>query len=210
MYPPDQGTTDDSSRKWIIGLAGCGFILFLALLGAVGLGIYFVANQAEEFVDPSPYPEGPPSYPGSGLPNGGGKPTLGGGGGGGGVTGPNSRTFTAAVSRVTGPSASMLQGTTCDLRVERVPNTSAPGGYWCHTIVTCGGRVLYGSATQGFFTCTMTGDPPAVIGGETQTTGVDGDAAFQINSSTGTLSLSDDAAGPVGEYYLEARLGSVI
>lgn len=216
MVPPDQGHHDDSSRKWIIGLAGCGFVLFLGLLAAVGAGMY-IFSQGAEMVEEVPIDwggGGGGGKPPTGTTEGGKPPRPQGPGGpaipGGGLA-PSSRAFTATVTRASGSGAGFLQGASCQFAVQRVGNPQAPGGYWCHTVVTCNGRTLYGSERNGFFSCTMgEGPSPNVVGGEDQTTGMDTDAAFRIDSTQGTMSLRDDEAGPFGAYSLEARLGGVI
>ncbi len=73
----------------------------------------------------------------------------------------------------------------------------------CHGRVECGRHTVYGRGSSSF-PCEVQG--AAVRGGEDMVTATDGDAAFRVDSGAGTLTVHDDASGPLGAFSVSARL----
>jgi hypothetical protein len=178
---------EERGAKVIYALAGC-LGLGLVSLCAAG-GIYAAMREGEPAIPPPPpLPTGPaPVAPLAGDPS--------------------AREIVAIIDSASGATA-LSAGAECRFPVTR--RDRPEGGYWCNAQIQCGGRLLYGGGTQGFFPCTLA-DPPSrhVVGTDDQTTASDGDAAIRLDTTTGTLLVQDDARGPLGAYVLTARVTSV-
>jgi hypothetical protein len=99
-------------------------------------------------------------------------------------------------------------GATCSFDV--VPRPQQGGGYWCNAQIACGGRLLYGGESAGFFPCTLSPPPTRdVVGRDSQTTAVDGDSSMEIDTSQRVLMVSDDPIGTYGAFSVVARIDSV-
>jgi len=113
------------------------------------------------------------------------------------------REITATVIAIDG-SNPVAMGSECRFAVGRRPRGR---GYWCNAQIVCGGKLLYGGPTSGFFPCTLDSPPGRhVVGADPETTSVDTDAAMSINSQTNTLTVWDDATGPHGAYTMTAEI----
>lgn len=213
----------DKENTALYVLLGCAGLLVVALCAATGLGVWIVTEQAAA-VPPVAYPTPPPGSPPGRLPTmpspPGPKPPA-----------PTPRVplgpalppppsfappmlVRATVEAVDGASPVAL-GDACEFTVERHADSSQPVGYWCRTQIVCGGRLLYGGATAGYFPCTLTdaspatGAPRSVVGRDDTTTSGDTDASMTLDTTSGTLTIADDAAGSYGAYSLRARITEV-
>lgn len=195
-------------------LLGCAGLLVLGLCVATGVGVWMVMEQASTVAPMYPTPPGPipsPSVPSPTVPS----PTL-----------PNPTPFPpptgpalppppsfappllvrATIESVEGASP-VAVGTTCEFTVEKQPSPDQPSGYWCRTQIVCGGRLLYGGPTAGYFPCTLgEGSARTVVGQDPETTSVDTDGSMMIDTSTSMLTIGDDAAGVFGTYAVRARI----
>jgi hypothetical protein len=100
------------------------------------------------------------------------------------------------------------RGAECRFTVEGRPEQQL--GYWCNAQIVCGGQLLYGGPSAGFFPCTLSAPPNRhVSGSDAQTSSSDTDAAMTLDTATGTLTISDDQSGRFGAYQLRARVTSV-
>jgi len=117
--------------------------------------------------------------------------------------------ITAAVTVVTG-SRPVSEGAICSFRVERLPRSNG-AGYWCRTQAVCGGKLLFGGPTAGYFNCRMTvgSGVPEITGGDPDTSSVDNDASFAIDTTASSVVLRDDATSQNGEYSLVAHINSL-
>ena len=115
---------------------------------------------------------------------------------------------TATVTSVTGTSPVPV-GATCGFTVERHARPEPPG-FWCRAQISCGGMLLYGGASAGYFPCELSEQPRRdVVGEDDMMTGSDTDAAMRLDTRMGMLTIRDDATGPHGQYTLEARVTDV-
>lgn len=191
-----------STMLWV--LVGCAGILMLGMCGFTGAAAYFAARP-----DAFPFAPGTEVAPASAPPD---KPLPGGGGPIGPPDLPGSEpgapiAVTAAVVRSSG-SAPVADGTRCGFAVEQ--HDRDDGSTWCRTQIVCAGRVLYGGRNAGYFECTFeAGADPIVAGADPMTTRDDGDAAMEIDTRQGSLTIRDDAAGAFGVYTVEARVVDV-
>ncbi len=87
--------------------------------------------------------------------------------------------------------APLAPGTACSLVVE-VRSGEAP--FRCRAELVSVGRTLYGSGSSGLFDCELP-EGRHVRGSDVAMSAVDGDAAFEIDTVAGTLSLRDHGAG---------------
>lgn len=204
--PPGEPQSN-SALIWV--LVGCAGLLVLGLCGATGFGVwrYLEASTTAPYPGPAPVPtpmptppypappSGPAPGPGPSLPA---PPQMG----------VSPRTVTATVTSVTG-SSPVAVGATCGFNVERHTRPDPPG-FWCRAQITCGGTLLYGGPSAGFFPCQLFEQPRRDVTGEDDmTTASDTDAAMRIDTRTGTLSIRDDSAGTHGQYTVEARITDV-
>jgi hypothetical protein len=113
----------------------------------------------------------------------------------------------ASVNDYLGLGAGIGPGTVCDLPI--TVEARDDGSQVCHVLMTCAGASLYGDATSGFFPCQFNTSTPLVIGTDPDTSMVDHDGAFTINTSARSLSLSDDFMGRSGMFALSATITSV-
>ncbi len=92
-------------------------------------------------------------------------------------------------------------GTTCNLSVQFGQTVN---GRHCRAVIDCADLAVYGARERaGFFACTaFSTDPPLVIGTDSASSSSDGDPRFAIDTTMGTLSLSDDARGALGRFSL--------
>ena len=113
----------------------------------------------------------------------------------------------ATVTSVTG-AAVVTTGQSCEFNVERRDRDD--GTFWCNAQIVCGGHLLYGGPTAGFFPCTLYEGPPRhVAGADPTTTREDQDPAMTLSTVDGTLEIWDDASGPNGEFRVVAHVDSV-
>jgi hypothetical protein len=167
-----------------VGLAITG-----GLVAAVGLGALFVFGGN---------PVATPVSLGPGGPNAPGIPAD---------VDPAPRVVTVIVELTTA-GAPIAAGNQCAFAIEPTPHPSL--GYWCHTTIDCGGRVLYGGGEAGYFPCRLEPRPRVdLVGSDAETSTRDSDAAFEIDTRTGVMTLRDDARGRFGAYELRARVLSV-
>ena len=114
------------------------------------------------------------------------------------------RKFDAVVTAVSG-SAPVSVGAGCSVQIVGAP--LAQGLYWCNAQLFCGGRLLYGGASAGYFDCSLSGPPGRhVLGHDQQTTAADSDAAFAVDTVGALLRVRDDANGMYGTYSIDARI----
>jgi len=113
----------------------------------------------------------------------------------------------ATVNDYLGLGAGIGPGTVCDLPI--TAQTLDNGSQQCHVLMTCAGVPLYGDAQSGFFPCQFNTSTPLVIGTDPDTSMIDHDGAFSVNTSARTVSLSDDFMGRSGMYALSATITSV-
>lgn len=202
-----------NDNTWLLigAAAGCGLVMLLLVCGAAGALFFIGARSAPPPVTtpiPVPVPPSPPSFPipippPPSLPPI--LPPLPPGTSGASDTAP--RLVRATVSSVTGsPVAS--SGQACEFNVERRDRDD--GTFWCNAQMVCGGHLLYGGPTAGFFPCTLYEGPPRhVVGNDPTTTREDQDPAMTLSTVDGTLEIWDDPSGPNGEFRLVAHVDSV-
>lgn len=193
----DSAGSKGNGMIWVA--AGCGGLLILTLCVGSGVAFYFVGQRAEmertDYPGPMIDPNGPSGGQGPGpmMPNTGGSESV-------------EVNATVTVSTGSQPAAA---GSTCSFRVEHLPRSNG-AGFWCRTQAVCAGRLLFGGPTAGYFNCTYSGGAsPAVTGGDPDTTSADSDASFAIDTTSGNVTIRDDASGPNGEYSLVAHIDSV-
>ena len=117
------------------------------------------------------------------------------------------REVVATVERVT-PGAPAAYGAECRFSVEGQAHPQL--GYWCNAQIQCGGRLLYGGPSAGFFPCVLAPSPARDVAGEdASTSSQDRDAAMRIDTANRSLTIRDDSAGANGEYVVDARVVSV-
>ena len=212
MDPAPRPPAPESNSRLLYAAIGCAVFLVVGLCVATGLGVWWVMETRERLAStPMPFP--PPQPPPPGTPGG---PVVPGGPvapGGPQLPPPpgvpmTPRVVSATVTNVTG-SAPVAVGATCQFNVERMSRPDMPSGYWCRTQIVCGGRLLYGGPNSGYFPCTVGDSPPSVTGSDADTTASDTDAAINLDTASGILSIRDDSASPNGEYSLDARIDSV-
>ncbi len=114
---------------------------------------------------------------------------------------------TATVTSYLGLGAGIGPGTTCDLPI--TSETREDGTVLCHVTMTCAGQSVYGDAQAGFFPCQFSTSPPRVIGQDINTSMVDQDGAFAIDTTQNMVTLADDFMGRAGMFTLTANITSV-
>ena len=66
---------------------------------------------------------------------------------------------------------------------------------------------MFGNETQGFFNCTLyEGAQRHVVGGDPDTSRVDRDGSFRIDTLNDVFEVSDDAVGPLGAFVVRGRV----
>lgn len=208
--PPDEG---DSKVLYVA--IGCAVFLVVGLCVASGFGVWYLTQRKEEVVTaPVPAePKPPPQLPQQ--PPQPGRPIVPGPAPGGPTMPPPPsvptapRIVNATVTAVDG-STPVSVGMTCNFNVRRQPRPDMPNGYWCNAQIVCGGKLLYGGPSSGYFPCTVGDSPPSVVGSDTSTTSSDTDAAIDLNTPGGTLTIRDDGTGVHGQYSLTARIDQVL
>ena len=204
--------TDDNDSKVLYFAIGCAVFLVVCLCAASGLGVWYLTQREDTavtvpvqppFEEPKPPPTQPsrPIVPGPapGGPQMPPPPSV--------PTAP--RIVNGTVTTVDG-SSPVAVGATCNFNVRRQPRPDLPVGYWCNAQIVCGGTLLYGGPNAGYFPCTVGDSPPSVVGSDPETTASDTDASMELNTTAGTLSISDDATGVHGAYTLTARIDRVL
>jgi hypothetical protein len=196
-----------NDRTWLlVGVGvGCFFVLVVTFCVATA-GLYYFSTQSRP--DPiaypqppmDPYPLPPPTSiapPPTVLPP---PPTVADDGA--------SMAVHATITEVTGaPGVSV--GQTCEFNVERRDRDDG-SGFWCNAQVVCGGHLLYGGPTAGFFPCTLFYAPSrGVVGSDPNTTATDQDAALSIDSGQSHLEVWDDAGGANGEFRVVAHIDAI-
>lgn len=114
---------------------------------------------------------------------------------------------TATVTSYLGTGAGIGPGTTCDLPI--TSETREDGTVMCHVVMTCGGMSMYGDAQAGWFPCQFSTSPARVIGQDINTSLMDQDGAFSIDTTQNVLNLADDFMGRAGMFTLTANITSV-
>lgn len=116
------------------------------------------------------------------------------------------RRVTATVVEVEG-SSPIARGATCAFDIEIIDRQN---GLLCHTEAVCGGYLLYGSAQNGYFPCTVE-EPPGrgIDGRDVNSTAVDSDPRFEINGQNETIRIADDPTGIYGSFRVVARVDSI-
>ncbi len=203
--PPQPPQQKSNTVVWVV--VGCAGLLVLGLCVAGGVAYWWFTRETLLGPDDIPvtFPQGPPPA----VPDGSGS------GAGSGpmlppppAMQPDVRTVSATVTATTG-AAPVAVGTTCQFVVERHPRPDPPG-FWCRAQISCGGVLLYGGPSAGFFPCELYEQPRRdVVGRDDDTTAADTDAAMSLDTRQGTLSIRDDTSGPHGVYSLEARVTEV-
>ncbi len=205
---------DDKDSKVLYVAIGCAVFLVVGLCVASGAGVWYLSQRADELAT-VPVPAAPPPKPPPQQPGQPGRPIVPGPAPGGPSMPPPPsvptapRIVTATVTAVDG-SAPVSNGATCNFNVRRQPRQDMPNGYWCNTQIVCAGKLLYGGPNAGFFPCTVGDSPPSVVGSDTMTTEQDTDAAMDLNTPGGTLTIRDDATGTHGQYSVTARIDQVL
>ncbi len=203
---------EEQSNKGLYLLLGCAGLIVTGLCVATGVGFWMMGTTSSVApisvpVAPTPVPVPPvappntgpgpalPPPPGPALPP---PPAMG--------VAP--RIVTAVVGATTG-AAPVATGSECTFTVER-HSRAAPPGYWCRTQINCGGNLLYGGPTAGFFECSLYEQPRRnVVGEDTQTTTFDSDAAMRIDTTNNTVTVRDDTAGAFGEFTVDFQITNV-
>lgn len=126
---------------------------------------------------------------------------------GGGLTHATRVHATATVTSYLGLGAGIGPGTTCDLPI--TADTQQDGTQQCHVTMTCAGQAMYGDAQAGFFPCQFSTSPPRVVGQDVNTSMMDHDGAFSIDTTQNTVSLADDFMGRAGMFTLTANITSI-
>ena len=217
----EEASKGDNALVYV--LAGCGVLLVIGLCVVTGFGMYVVTQQAAVIpsVRPTPgpnprefppYPDGPPPSPALPAPGpGGATPAIPAPG-----LPPPPPAPVAALEvefevEVVGGAPRVAPGDRCTFPVTQQPRAGQTP--WCRAEVRCGDQLLYGGGSAGYFECSFspaTGDGPgAVVGGEDQTTGVDGDAAFRVDTLGGVVTIRDDAGAPSGAFSVRGRVVEV-
>ncbi|MEO0323217.1 MAG: hypothetical protein AAF447_09685 [Myxococcota bacterium] len=206
-------------------LAGCGVLLVIGLCVVTGFGMYVISQQTSTAVTipepgPIPNPPGPdarefPPYPDT-PPAPPGTPPPGATGPGGATPAPSlpppppppAELLVEFEVEVVGGAARVAPGDRCTFPVSLQPRPGASP--WCRAEVRCAEQLLYGGGSAGFFECSFspaTEDAPgAVVGGEDQTSGVDGDAAFRVDTLGGVVTVRDDAGAASGAYSVRGKV----
>lgn len=122
------------------------------------------------------------------------------------ATGTPSVTVMATVTRVSGSRMTVRSGESCMFQITYPTRGDDQTQRWCNAPVRCGGVLLYGGGTGGFFPCTFSQSPASVVGSDTETTGSDRDGAFAIDTAAGILRVRDDSAGDYGTFELDATI----
>ncbi len=113
--------------------------------------------------------------------------------------------LTARVTSASGLSG-VSDGDSCTVEFSHRDRSTLP----CRVKLVCNGVTLFGfRESNGYFECEFESDPFRVNGEDSNTSGEGGgDPAMRLDTSSGALSIRDDAAGPVGAFTLEARIES--
>jgi len=208
---PTQRPPEGDSKALYVAI-GCAVFLLVGLCVASGAGVWYLTQRSEEVVT-APVPVTPPKPPPPGQPTQPGRPIVPGPGGPTMPPPPSvptaPRIVRATVTAVDG-SAPVSNGASCNFNVRRQARPDMPNGYWCNTQIVCAGKLLYGGPNAGFFPCTVGDSPPSVVGSDTSTTSQDTDAAMDLNTPGGTLTIRDDGTGTHGQYSLTARIDQVL
>lgn len=167
---------------WILS----GFLIAFGVFACVGGGIYvaFFAPVTESSTVATPTQ--PPPAQGVDL---------------------TPRLVEAQITQTAG-AAPVAVGAACRFNVEgRIRDD---GTYWCNAQVTCGGLLLYGGPSAGYFMCELRGPPTRhVIGADAQTSSMDSDSSMEINTETRELRVRDDPTGNFGAYHIVANITRV-
>ena len=196
--PPGDSSSGQGSGVWIF--VGCGVLLLLTLCAGSGGLIYYAMGRGAAMgpsgpgMPATPVPTGPGVAPG--VPANVGTPLP-------------ARTVQATITQAIGNSPAPVNAT-CNFVVSATSEATNPPSVTCRAQVVCGGQLLYGGPNSGYFPCTVSDQPPSVIGRDDSTTSTDTDAAMTLDTSAGTLMVHDDAGGPHGAYSITARIDSVL
>ena len=117
-------------------------------------------------------------------------------------------TIAATVNSFSGPTT-VSAGSSCNFDVEH--RIFSNNTVQCHVDVVCGNNVhLYGSPSTGYFRCEFSRAPARVVGQDLETTSVDTDGAFVIDTDRHVLEVRDDATGILGAFDLRATITSAL
>jgi hypothetical protein len=211
-----------NDNTWLLLGVGLGCGMLVVLLVCAGAGTFLVLRSAPTASGPGnaggPSPVTTPSYPPPSYPPPVPPPTI--------AVPPSvaplpptsvatagdddraPRAVHATIESVTG-SPGVSVGQTCEFNVERRDREDG-SGFWCNAQVVCGGHLLYGGPTAGFFPCTLFAGPSrGVVGQDPNTTSQDRDGAMSIDTVQSHLEVWDDATGPSGEFRVGAHIDSI-
>lgn len=206
---PDEGA---GPGLWL--LLGCGGLVLVGLCLIPPGVIFFAWHAGEEAagpvvtpVDPALEPAPDPALDPAPRPPPG--PSLGSGPSNPpppdpGATSARSVTVNITESNVSG----VAVGSTCTFPITR--HDRPDGTFWCRAEVRCGGRLLYGGGSAGYFDCTLYEQPQRhVVGQDLSTSAADMDAAFRIDTLRSELEIRDDARGRLGAFLVRGTVASV-
>ncbi len=200
--PPPPTTAPEAKDErgfWVWTAIGCGALVLVGTCVVPPI-VYLVATSEESPegpIAPRPAPLDPTAPPVAPLPS---------------VPGTDARRVTAVVEDVSGTIPGVRAGTHCAFDVVR---TERPDGtFQCNAQIACGGQLLYGGRAPGgwygAFECTLYSQPERhVVGIDQDTTSADGDAAMQLDTLRGTMTITDDGRGRLGQFSLRARVTGV-
>jgi len=190
-----------SAGLWI-GI-GCGALFFLTLCAGGGVMAWLtlarsggrgVATPVISPIGPGPMPSSGPGV-GPQLP----PPPM--------PAGPSDAAPRQVLAVVQSASGLAGVGASTECRITVARATRPDGTFWCKADAMCGTTLVYGGGTAGYFNCQLYESPRRdVVGRDTDTTSGDRDAAFELDTQTGTLRVRDDATGALGAFSIEARV----
>ncbi|MEM1413258.1 MAG: hypothetical protein AAGH15_00070 [Myxococcota bacterium] len=218
---------DKGENTLVYVLAGCGVLLVVGLCVIAGVGVWVISSSEElvPYHDPPPSTSPAPGFPAPSVPSSPGAPSAPALPSPGGKPPPSAQPSLPPPPQpvpirgveveweveVVGGAARVTPGTRCTFNVLLRPRPDR--GPWCQAEVRCGGQLLYGGGTAGFFECSFSDagpdGPGAVVGGEDLTTEADGDAAFRIDTLGGVIDIRDDATSANGELSVRGRVVGV-
>lgn len=193
---------------WLYVALGCGGLLLVGLCLIPPAVVFLGWESTDEDVEPvvtapdpalEPDPIAPvdPTLPRGVTPPMPAPPSAG-------PTSPRTVTVRITESSV----ASVPVGSTCSFEVGR--HSRNDGTFWCQANIECGGRLLYGGGTAGYFDCTLYEQPQRhVVGQDFGTSGSDTDAAFRIDTLRAEMEIRDDPRGRLGAFLVRGTVTSV-
>lgn len=205
----------DAGGPWIWVAMGCGG-LFLIGLCFVPPAFFFLGGDrpSDPVADPGPVPPLPPGPAPAPIPFPAPVPAPAPGPPGPTMPDPpdtptSTRTVTVRLTAVEGGRISHLRvGSTCSFPVTQSSRTD--GTFWCNAQIRCGGELLYGGPSAGFFDCTLYEQPERhVVGEDRDTTTGDSDGAMRLDTLRAELEIRDDGSGRLGAFTVRATVTGV-